>query len=140
MFNEIYNQTVTLLNKLRQQDSVTKVDVWHKTIITDAAWYTDSARSAGGQSVYIGTYITVLIPFHDEYIPYLEWRKAGMQEGHYTISNGDYVIKGIVTEEITPNNIVKTLQNYGEDVCLVRHHKTAHNRFGATVQLRIQGV
>ena len=137
---DIYNQTITILNKLRKDDSVTGLDIWYKTILHDAAWYTDSARSAGANAVFIGTYITVLIPFHDEFVPYLEWRELGNQEGHYTISTGDYVIRGVVSEDITANNIVKTLQKYGEDVCLVRHHKANYDRYGSTIQLCIQVV
>lgn len=74
MLANIYNQTVTILNKLKRTDGITGVDVWYKTVLHDVAWYTDSARSAGGSSVYIGTYIKVFIPFHDEYLPYMEWK------------------------------------------------------------------
>ena len=140
MLTDIYNETITILNKLRRTDSLTGKDVWHKTIIHDVAWYTDSARSAGGSNVYIGSYITILIPFHDDYMRYLDWREPGQQDGHYTMSVGDYVVKGVVAENITADNIVKALEKYGEDVCLVRHHNELHDRFGATVQLRVQGV
>lgn len=140
MLKDIYNETITIFNKLRRDDSITGRDVWHKTVIHNAAWYTDSARSAGGSAVYIGSYITILIPFENNYLPYIEWKKPGMQDGHYTMSLSDYVVKGEVTESITADNIVKTLEKYGEDVCLVKHHNELHNRFGATVQLKIQGV
>lgn len=140
MLKDIYNETITIFNKLRRDDSVTGRDVWHKTVIKNAAWYTDSARSAGGSAVYIGSYITILIPFENNYLPYIEWKKPGMQDGYYTMSLSDYVVKGEVTENITADNIVKTLEKYGEDVCLVKHHNELHDRFGATVQLKIQGV
>lgn len=140
MLKNIYNQTITVLNKLRRSDSLTGRDVWYKTIINDAVWYTDSARSAGNSTVYIGSYITVLVPFHDDYLDYLEWRKFGKQDDYFTISVGDYVVKGIVEEEITAENIIKVLETYGENVCYVRHHNANHDRFGARVQLKIQGV
>ena len=140
MLKDIYNETITIFNKLRRDDSVTGRDVWHKTVIKNAAWYTDSARSAGGSAVYIGSYITILIPFENNYLPYIEWKKPGMQDDYYTMSLSDYVVKGEVTENITADNIVKTLEKYGEDVCLVKHHNELHDRFGATVQLKIQGV
>lgn len=140
MLKNIYNQTVTILNKVRREDSGTNKDVWYKTVLNDVAWYTDSARSAGNHDVYIGTYITVLIPFHDEYKDYLDWIALKDKENYYTVSTGDYVINGIVDEEVTSDNIVKTLQKYGERVCLVRHHNANYKRFGATVQLKIQGV
>ena len=140
MLKDIYNETITIFNKLRRNDSVTGMDIWYKTVIENAVWYTDSARSAGGQNVYIGSYITILIPFENNYLPYIEWKKPGMQDNYYTMSLSDYVIKGLVEEEVDANNIVKTLEKYGEDVCLVKHHNELHNRFGATVQLKVQGV
>lgn len=140
MLKNIYNQTITILNKLKRPDSLTGKDVWYKTVIHDAVWYTDSARSAGNHDVYIGSYITILIPFHKEYLDYLEWRKPGNQDNFFTFSNGDYVIKGIMEEEVNADNIVKTLEKYGENVCFVRHHKEVYERFGARVQLKIQGV
>lgn len=140
MFKNIYNETVTILNKLKRTDSDTGRDVWYKTVLTDVAWYTDSARSAGNHDVYIGSYITILVPFHDEYMDYLDWAVCKNKEDFYTMSTGDYVIRGLVEEEITPDNVVKTLDKYGERVCLVRHHNANYNRFGATVQLKVQGV
>lgn len=140
MLKRIYNQKVTILNKLKREDGITGVDVWYKTVIDDVAWYTKSARSAGSSSVFIGTYITVLIPFHNEYLPYLEWRKPGNQTNHFTISGGDYIILGEVPEDITASNIIATLKKYGEDVCQVKHKTAVYDRFGATVQLKIEGV
>lgn len=140
MLENIYNQTVTILNKLKGVDSLTKKDIWYKTVLTDVAWYADSTRTATSSAVYIGTYIKVLIPFHNEYLPYLEWREAGNQDTHYTMSTGDYIILGEVPEDITAENIVKTLQKYGENVCTVKHHKESYNRFGARIQLMIEGV
>lgn len=143
MLKNIYNQTITILNKLKRKDNTSGTDLWFKYVVHDAAWYTESARSAGGSSVFIGSYIKVFIPFHDEYIAYRDWMKPGNQEGHYTISSGDYIILGEIDEsqdEITANNIVKVMEKYGEDVCLVRHKNALYKRFGATVQLKIEGV
>lgn len=140
MLKNIYNQTITILNKLKRTDNNTGKDVWYKTIINDAAWYTDSARSAGSNAVYIGSYITILVPFHDEYKEYLEWRNLADIDKYFTVSTGDYIIKGIMSEDITADNIIKVLEKYGEDVCFVRHHNANYNRFGARVQLKIQGV
>jgi hypothetical protein len=140
MLENIYKETETILNKLKRTDSITTKDVWYKTVINNAVWYTDSEREAGSNSVFIGRYVTVLIPFSDNYLPYRDWKKPGNPDGHYTMSIGDYIVKGIVDDDITAENIVKTLQGYGEDVCLVKYHNEVHDRFGATVQLKVQGV
>lgn len=140
MLENIYNQRVTILNKLKRTDSKTGVDVWRKSTVDDVVWYTKSARSAGSSSVFIGTYITVLFPFNSRYLPYMEWKKPGNQEEHFTMSCGDYIILGDVPENITANNIIKVLEGYGENVCQVKHHNANYKRFGARVQLKVEGV
>ena len=140
MLKNIYNQRVTILNKLKRTDSLTGADVWYKTVIEDAAWYTKAARTASGSGVYIGTYITVLLPFHSNYKNYLEWVAENNRENYFTISANDYIVLGDVPEEITADNVVKTLQKYGENVCTVRSHSTQYQRYGAKVQVRIEGV
>lgn len=140
MLENIYNQRVTILNKLKRTDSKTGVDVWRKSIVDDVVWYTKSARSAGSSSVFISTYITVLFPFNSRYLPYMEWKKPGNQDEHFTMSSGDYIILGDVPENITANNIIKVLEQYGENVCQVKHHNANYKRFGARVQLKVEGV
>lgn len=140
MLENIYNQRVTILNKLKRTDSKTGVDVWRKSTVDDVVWYTKSARSAGSSSVFIGTYITVLFPFNSRYLPYMEWKKPGNQDEHFTMSCGDYIILGDVPENITANNIIKVLEQYGENVCQVKHHNANYKRFGARVQLKVEGV
>ena len=140
MLENIYNQRVTILNKLKRTDSKTGVDVWRKSTVDDVVWYTKSARSAGSSSVFIGNYITVLFPFNSRYLPYMEWKKPGNQDEHFTMSSGDYIILGDVPENITANNIIKVLEQYGENVCQVKHHNANYKRFGARVQLKVEGV
>ena len=140
MLENIYNQRMTILNKLKRTDSKTGVDVWRKSTVDDVVWYTKSARSAGSSSVFIGTYITVLFPFNSRYLPYMEWKKPGNQDEHFTMSSGDYIILGDVPENITANNIIKVLEQYGENVCQVKHHNANYKRFGARVQLKVEGV
>lgn len=140
MLQSIYNEKVTILNRWRRSDSGQNLDRWFKYVIDDCVWYTDSARSAGGSAVYIGTYITILIPFHDDFVPYVEWKKLNDKSGIFTVSNGDYLILGDVPEEIDASNVVSVVEEYQPNVCLVRHVQQMHDRFGATVQLKIQGV
>ena len=140
MLENIYNQRVTILNKLKRTDNKTGVDVWRKSTVDDVVWYTKSARSAGSSSVFIGTYITVLFPFNSRYLPYMEWKKPGNQEEHFTMSCGDYIILGDIPENITANNIIKVLEQYRENVCQVKHYNANYKRFGARVQLKVEGV
>lgn len=140
MLKNIYKERITLFNKLKRKDSLTNVDIWYKTILDDVVWYRSTERDVLANGVAIGDYITILVPFNESYIPYNEWKVKNMQTEHYTISVGDYVVKGEVDDNIDSSNIVKELEKYGEDVCLVKSFKETHERFGANVQLRIQGI
>lgn len=141
MLKNIYGQKVTILNKLKKADSPTNLDIWQKTVIEDAVWYSKVERTVTNSTVAIGSYITCLIPFHDEYLPYTEWRQDCMYEDHFTMSSGDYIVLGEIEEdEITPQNIVATMQKYEPNVCTVKHCTEAPMRFGATVQLMVEGT
>lgn len=140
MLKNIYNQRITILNKLKREDTKSGIDEWYKTVIDNAAWYKRSESSVGTGGVSIGSVITVLIPFHENYLPYMEWKEPGAQKGCYTMSTGDYIIKGDMLDEVNAKNIIEVLNNYGEDVCHVRHQNTLYQRFGARIQLHIEGV
>lgn len=140
MLENIYNQKITILNKLKQTDSTTGADVWYKHTVENATWYLSSERTVSNSSVLIGTYIKVLIPFNDMFMPYETWKLTGNQDLHYTISSGDYIVLGNVVEDITNNNIVKVMTSYEPNVCQVKHFQIKNNRFGATVQIYIEGV
>ena len=59
----------------------------------------------------------------------------------YTITNYSYRVDAAdINLTYLADNVVKTMQKYGENVCLVRHHNENYNRFGARVQLKIEGV
>lgn len=141
MWKNIYNQRITILNKLKRVDTDDKkLDVWYKHTVDNAVWYEDSARNSGGNGVYIGTYITVLIPFNDDYVDYRNWKQLTNKDSKFTMSSGDYIVLGDVEEEITASNVVETMKSYEGNYCIVRHIKRPHKRFNATVQLKIEGV
>lgn len=140
MLNNIYNQKVTILNKLKRSDSTNNIDEWHKMVISDAAWYAQVQRTVQNSSVAIGSYIVCLIPYHKEFLAYSDWKQEGQQEGHYTISSGDYIVLGEIEEEVTASNVVSLMSKYEPNVCTVKHFEVAHDRFGSTVQLRVEGT
>ena len=139
MLKSIYNQKVTILNRQKRTTNTSGVDTWYKTIVYNAAWYEEAVRTVVNNGVVIGTVLKVLIPFSDDYMPYKEWSKLTDKGSHFTMSPGDYVILGDVTEEVTASNVVSVVNQY-EDKCCVKHITKPHKRFGATVQLKIEGI
>ena len=141
IYEQIYNQKITILNKLKRVDSPDgKLDVWYKHTVDNAVWYEDSARNSGGNGVYIGTYITVMIPFNDDYLDYRDWKNLQDKNSKFTMSSGDYIVLGNVPETITASNVIETMKTYEGNYCMVKHIKRPHKRFNAKVQLMIEGV
>lgn len=145
MYQNIYNQTVTILNKLKRADTDGSSDVWYKRSVTDAAWYAQVQRTVTAGNVAIGSYIVVMIPYHEEYVRYRDWKNLSASErvGKFTMSTGDYLVLGNIDEaeaSITPSNITTIVNEYEPDVCQIKHLEELHDRFGSYVQLRIEGA
>lgn len=137
----IYNDTITILNKLKATDSITKQDAWYKTILHNAYWSNTSVSNVSGTTVGVGEVIKVLIPFNNNYKQYNDWKQAGNQDDAYTMSTNDYIIYGEVLEDVTSNNVVQITTKYGEKVCTVRSVTECEKRISnQVVQLKIEGV
>lgn len=136
MINNIYNQRITILNKKDKKDLTTKKDIWKKTVLNNVAVYKNSDRGVYLNNIVISEYYLVLIPFNDNFKEYSIWKKD--MKG-YSISNGDYIVIGDINETIDSDNIVSVLSNY-PNKCVVKHFEILPKRFGASVQLKIEGV
>ena len=135
----IYSNRVSILNKLKRDDGTSGSDEWFVTVVDNVAWYRNSERTVSNSGVYIGEYKTILIPFNKAYLPYDEWKNN--TEGHFTVSEGDYIVLGEVTEDITAKNVVSVMKKLDKSkVCLVKAVIQREERFGAKVQVKVEGV
>ena len=132
---------ITILNKLKHQDSSTGLDVWYKTIMKNIKYTNTKVTSVVGTDVSMGQQFIILIPFTGKYLPYAEWKNSNQKDNTFTISQGDYIFLGSeLEEEITPNNILKTKTKYEPNVCEVRSIEEVPQKYGVKIQLRISGV
>ena len=135
----IYSNRVSILNKLKRDDGTSGSDEWFVTVVDNVAWYRNSERTVSNSGVYIGEYKTILIPFNTAYLPYDEWKNN--TEGHFTVSEGDYIVLGEVTEDITAKNVVSVMKKLDKSkVCLVKSVIPREKRFGAEVQVKVEGA
>lgn len=144
----IYDKTITILNKLRGEDNpvtpetegarTTYLDAWKITTISDCGWYVTSIADMNGSNVVMGNTIKVMIPFNKGYLKYNDWKTS--QTG-FTVSKDDYIILGTISEEtIGPNDIVRIIKKYSPNVCTVRSFRELDKRVGNTLELFIEGV
>ena len=135
------NGAVTILNKLNRKDSITKLDVWYKTVIRDCAYSTNKVENVSANVVSVGQTFTILIPFSELYLPYKDWKNSPLIASSFTLNPGDYIfLTEDVPEDINPNTIQTVRNMYEPAVCEIKTI-TEVEKFGATkYQFRVEGV
>lgn len=131
---------ITLLNRLKRQDSVTNTDVWYKTIIKNCTYNKDRVSSVNGTVISMGQSFTILIPFTGNYLPYKEWKNLEDKTGYYTLSNQDVIILDEVTEEVTPNTITKIKNEYEPNTCEIRSIEQVDKKLSVRFEFRVGGI
>ena len=134
----MYDQTVTIVNKLKKADSGigATTDTYVKTVIKTAEYRKKTVRNVSGNTVSIGETETVLIPFGSGYLPYATW-KTDTSKG-FTMNTGDLIFYHSLTETPTSANLATLKQTY--DCCDVRTVEIAKNNGFARVQVKVEGV
>lgn len=132
---QIYDKTVTVINRLDAKDGGTQYDTFYACVIPNVMWSLVTTRTVDTNgTVTIGTSHRVQIPENEQYHPYKEWA-TNPGEG-FTISTGDYVVLGEVSEEITASNIRKVIAKYEPDAFQVQSFRNATKGDGFTHSTR----
>lgn len=130
--------TITLLNKISGKDTQNHLDIWNKTTISNVEWKIETVSAVDKKGVIIGEKYIVLLPFDKRYVDYEDYLTD--QTDRYTVSTGDYVVFGEITDDVTCDNVVDVLENSRCRVCKIMAYVTAIEKYGTKVQVRIEGV
>ena len=132
--------TITLINKLKRKDSITGKDIWYKSIIEHCAFTKKRVSQMDGTVVSMGEEFTILIPFTDKFLPYKVWKEQEDKTGFYTLSPQDIIIIGIVTEDVTPDNVINIKSDYEPNTCEIRRIEQVEKKLSVTYEFRVGGV
>ena len=122
----IYDETITIVNKLDAKDSALKQDSYFVTKLEHCMWADKVSRTVQSDgTVNIATTHQVQIPEAESYMPYRDWRKAETRADSFTLRAGDYVFRGEVTDEITATTIKNVAKLYEPDVFQIQAFKDA---------------
>lgn len=133
-----FDYTLTLLNRVKATDSTTGLDVWKKTVLKNCAFSSRAIRNVqGSNTVSLGSAYVVRIPKNDDYKPYNEWYQT--LEG-FTFSTGDYIIKGEISEDVSPKNVVSLINKYRPDAFEIRLFKDNTGTVELLEHYHIEGV
>ena len=125
----ITNADLTLYNQIPGPDGPT----WQRTQIEDVFWE-DGKKVDVGETELISADVTViLIPFESTtgYLKPVEFLWAEDRAGHFTLNNGDLVVRGLVDFELTgeKGHNEKALRQQHDDVMTIVSVET--NDFGS---------
>lgn len=132
-----FDYTITVLNKLSARDSATKLDVWKATVLHNCAWSGRAERSVQGNTVSVGNVFVVRVPKSSDYYPYNDWKKS--MDG-FTFSTGDYIIKGEITEEITPDSVLDIVNAHKPEAFIIKLFQDNTGTVEALEHYHIEGV
>lgn len=127
----IYNETLTVVNRLDARDSADKQDEYHATVLTGCMWSataTHTVQSDG--TVVVGTVHRVQIPEQANFLPYRAWSGLDDKSDYFTLRQGDYVVRGVISETLDPATAKKTLASYEPDVFQIQHFRDLSKREG----------
>lgn len=129
--DQVYDETVTVLNRLDARDAGLKQDSYHATVLHGCMWDATATRTVQSDgTVLIGTVHRLQIPESEAYVPYREFVGLTDRQGRFTLRHGDYVVRGEVTEEVTASNVKQVVAAYEPDAFQVQHFRNLTKRDG----------
>lgn len=130
---------ITVLCKVPRQRSGNGLDEWHKIVLSECMYKRSKVTNVNNTTVSMSQIYTVLIPFNNQYMPCDQWYGMAEKQNTYTISQGDYIVFGEITEEVTQDTIRDVLDAF-PNYCEVRSIEEVEQKHGARYRLKVQGV
>lgn len=122
----IYDETITVINRLDAKDSALKTDTYFVTTLEHCMWADKVSRSVQSDgTVNVGATHQVQIPEAENYMPYREWKKAETRADSFTLRAGDYVIRGRVAEDVNASTIRSVVKLYEPDAFQIQAFRDA---------------
>lgn len=97
--NQNYVHTITLYNRIRAADRQDKKEHWQRTVLRNCFWKATTNTSFGDKEANVSNTYVVRIPQDTLYVPYHVFAKS--PDGHFTVSQGDIIVHGECSDEIT---------------------------------------
>lgn len=130
---KIYDDTITVVNKLDAKDSALKQDSYFVTTLDHCMWTDKVTRTVQADgTVSVATAHQVQIPESENYMPYREWRKAEKRADSFTLRPGDYIIRGKIAEDISATTIRDVVRLYEPDAFQIQAFRDATKGDGFT--------
>lgn len=119
--SKIYDSTVTVINRVDAKDAALASDAYYKTVLSGVMWSDSTSRTvANDGTVSIATSHNVQLPDFERYLPYRDWCKAENRQDYFTVREGDWIVLGEVSEDVTSSTVRKVVALYEPDAFQVQ--------------------
>lgn len=112
------NAHITIYNKYIEDRS----EKYQRTQISDIVWENRKAANkiASGGNIKADS-ARIFIPFGrgENYLQPKEWQTLATKTGRWTLQGGDFVVKGLVTDDITSSFTITDLKKKYNDVLAI---------------------
>ena len=111
----IPNGHITIYNRY----FVSRVETYQRTVIRDVVWQATKAVSGRSTGVLASNVATVFIPMARgaNYLKPKAWQAA--RSGKWTLQEGDFIVRGEATDNITTEYTITSLRAEYEDVVTI---------------------
>ena len=112
----IPNSHITIYNKYTDN---TRKEKYQRTVIRDVVWQATKARSGQSTGLLASNVATIFIPFARgaNYLRSKAW--LADKTGHWTLQEGDVIVRGEATDEITGGYTMTSLRAEYDDVVTI---------------------
>lgn len=115
----IPNSDITIYNKYI--DAATRSEKYQRAEVYDVVWQATKAVSGSKSGLLASNIATIFIPFSsgDGFLNPREWQSQSNKSGLWTLQEGDVIVRGIVTDEITTGFTMTNLRVKYYDVVAI---------------------
>ena len=112
----IPNSDITIYNKYIEN----RVEKYQRFEVPAVVWQATSAISRAKEQVAANSAL-IMIPFAlgTDYITPKNWQWEDKPSSHWTLQEGDIIVRGIITEEIDTEYTISNLRSDYDDVVMI---------------------
>jgi len=114
------NADITIYNKYI--DAATRAEKYQRSVIAEVNWENCKAAMVRRTGELAADKARVFIPFvnHINYLAPKAWQALTTKTNNWTLQEGDIIVRGIVTDEISSSFTVSALKAKYDDVLTIR--------------------
>jgi hypothetical protein len=115
----IPNTSITIYNKY--VDPTTRTEQWKRTVINNVVWVATQAISQSKDGQMMDNSVNVLMQQSAavNYVDTLTWQALVTKGVYWTLQNGDYMVRGAVTDEISSSFTISQLKAKYNEVVMI---------------------